>query len=1016
MRSQLRASRRALALLSFAVVLGSCGDKIAAPLPRVHKLEAHPNPATVRVDETLVMVLTMAADSGADLGIIWESADPRRVSVTETGILTGISVGPAVVTVRSADNPEAVAIIPVTVTPAYTGVRGITASPLALSLLPGQTQGISVSVDADSKVSRDVRYEIDSASVASVSASGIVAAIAPGVAHVTVRSVADPSMKTIVAVVVRSPTSARVSLQALTAAGTTNPVNLQNVTGQVDAIINIEPGERPLERVNLVVTNNARDTIVASQTFTTAQALALEEKLAARAAQRASGVGTPVAVAPIVLSFRTDAFDGTTGLTAFRNGSTTIKVVAINSGAGAGQQTDASSSVAALLNNLDGFLVSVRGLSNTGVASANDANGRRWFQAGRGLLFTSVPVSYSGRALGARTISFPGNTPVASVTSAATGASSDTLVLPAGYASTTTGDGYVNGELPSIAAADVGGNTLRLTPAVTASGSGAGVINAQPGYLNGARLDGIRVDNSPPPAATLIISATAQNSNNWINGAYQFTSGFAGLAADAGVGLAGSATAPTPTTANVTFLAVGGGLTDTTQVTSGAQLPSSNTNATYTIIARYADRLGNTRNVQLSGSGPNPKATFGVDLQPPTVRYPQNALVGETLVSTGADSVFSSLTGTTGPLAFAIDAIDDRSGLAPGRVGVTITRFSQPNPAGSFAGTTTCVVGVNGVCGPAYSNYETVLPDSYCQYTVVMDGGSGIQGYYTFTATVQDQAGNTSTQIIKRALYDVGTGGSAPQMTGLGISGVLAGGQAANFVALAVDNVELARGGLFVGYPNLPGASQMLAFGTPSSGGTTIGRAFDETLTSPVAGAHKAFSIPLFIRGIESVDGNNAPQAYPAATAKPNAMNGWVTDFAPGGVISTLPANVAIAGSSVQSPASPAGFIAGVGTANELQLWRQVPGSVLSFEAVGPSGQSVSPFDHVVLARLEPTGLTPNANVWRVVSELTAPLGTDNGLRRAWTYEFGAQSSGDYVALGVSATGDAIVTRIVTIP
>lgn len=1015
MRRQLRALLRALALFSSSIVVGSCSGDPVSPGPRVHKLEAHPNPATVRVDETLVMVLTISADSGADTHVVWESADPRRVAVTETGILTGISVGPAVVTARSADNPGAVAIIPVTVTPAYTGVHRIAAAPNPISLLPGQTQGISVTLETDSKVNRDVRFTIDSASVATVSASGIVTAIAPGVAHVTVRSVADPSVTAFVAVVVRSPTAARVSLQALTAAGTTNPVNLQSVVGQVDAIINVEPGERPLDRVNLVVTNNARDTVVASQTFTSAQALALEERLIARAAQRASGTGATVNVAPIVLSFRTDAFDGTTGITAFRNGSTTIKVVAVSGGSGATQQTDASSSVVAMLNNLDGFIVSVRGLSNTGIVSANDANGRRWIQAGRGLLFTSLPVSYSGRAIGARTLSFPGSNPVASVTSTQSGASSDTLLLPVGFTTTTAGDGYVNGELPAIVASDVGGNTLRLVGGVSSNGNGAGIVNAQVGYLNGARLDGIRVDNSAPPAPTLTISSTAQNINNWVNGAYQFSSGLVGLTQDAGVGLTGTPITPTATTANVSFLAVGGTLTDTTQVTSGSQLPASNTNSTYTLLARFADRLGNTRTVPLMGSGLNPKATFGVDLQPPTVRYPQNALVGETLITTGADSVFASLTGITGPLAFAIDAIDDRSGLAPGRIGVTITRFAQPNPAGGFTGTTTCVVGVNGACGPAFSDYETVLPDSYRQYTVRMDGGTGIQGYYTFTATVQDQAGNTSTQIVKRALFDEGTGGSAPQMTGLGISGVLAGGLPATFVALAVDNVELSRGGVFVGYPNLPGATQMLAYGTPSAGGITIGTAFDALLTSPVAGAHPAFTVPAFIRGLESVDANDAPQAYPA-NAKPNAVNGWVADFSPGGVVSTLAANIAIAASSVQSPTSATpGFIAGVGTPKELQFWRRSGTSGLIIEAVGPSGQSVSPFARVLLVRLEPTGLTPNADVWRIISELTTPLGTDNGLQRQWTYDFGSQNPGSYIAIGVSASGDAIVTRIITI-
>src|SRR5262249_36671152 len=348
------------------------------------------------------------------------------------------------------------------------------------------------------------------------------------------------------------------------------------------------------------------------------------------------------------------------------------------------------------LNNSDGFLVSIRGLTSTGVSSATDPTGRRWIQAGRGLVVTSKPIAFSGRIVGARTISYPGVSPIAWLTSTNAGESTDTLRLPASFVSPATGDGYLQGQLPSIEAVDASGSVMDLVP--TTITGGAGIMNAQAYYTNGPRLDGIRVDNSPPPPAKFsIVSTTALNNvNNWVSGSYKFTSGVTGIVADPGVGLFGSNTAPTPESAGLSVLVVGGTLTDTTEASTGAQLPPSGSNTTYTAVIRYADRLGNTQTVPLSGAGVHPRASFGVDLQPPTLRCTSGALTGKTLISAFSDSVFASPTGLLGPRAFAVDAIDDRSGLADGRVGASLVRFSQPNPTGTFLGTKTCVVGTGG--------------------------------------------------------------------------------------------------------------------------------------------------------------------------------------------------------------------------------------------------------------------------------------------------------------------------------
>ncbi len=987
------------------VMLQACDDKVVAPVkPLIRSLEIFPNPATVRVNEDLVMVAKVLADSGADVSLSWQSSDPRRVSVSPTGIIRGVSVGPAVLLVQSDADPNFSSAIPVTVTPQYTGISAITASPLVVTLIPGQTQPISATVTADPGVNRAVRYSIDNPAVATISTSGVVTAVAVGSARVTVRSVVDTSAQTSVPITVRAPTGARVSIQSVTSRGTNLPVDLLDVHGQVDVLVNLEPGEAQLSRLDLVVTNAGRDTIVASQSFTAAQS----------ARVFATGTNGAVSAGVVVQSFRTDAFDPRVGTTYFKNGAITIKAIAVDLAPSGTAQQSASSALGATLNNRDGFLVQVQALPTTGIATATDPAGRRWLQAGRGLAVTTTPVIFSNRLLGARTISFPGNSPVASITVNGTTVSADTLLLPASYTSPNSGDGYVNGELPSVQASDVQGNAIPLVPALV-NGSGGGIMNVQPSFTTGLRLEGLRVDNAPPPAATLVLTSTANNSNNWVNGSYVFAQGLQNFVQDLGVGLRGPSANLTPQSAEVTFLALGGDLTDTTEVTTGANLPASSSNLTYELIARYADRLGNTRFISLSAvAGVHPGTRFGVDLLPPTLRYARDSVSGRTLITTNADSIFASNTAGTGHRVFAVDAIDDLSGLPAGRVAVTLRRFGQPSPANTFNGTYTCVIGTGANCAPVLRNYSAVLPDDYRQVSVLVDDSTGVEGYYLFSATAQDQAGNVSAPRTKRALIDAGTGASAPSMTGLGLSGVLTGNQPAAFLALASDNVELRSGGLLIRYPNLPLTSQMLAYGLPTGGGTTLGVAFDTLLTSPITGNHPAFTIPKFIRSMEVVDTLDRPPTASGVTLKPNAANAWVTDFAFGGAPSSLPANITIVPGAVQSATTSPVFAGNIGTIRELQTWRRAGISGLRFDAIGPSGQVAPPFTRVVIARLDSTALAVSPEAWRVVGEIAVPAGVDNGLRRIWSWDFGGLGTGSYIAIGVNAAGDGLMTRVVT--
>lgn len=965
--------------------------------PTVRSITITPGTVSLRVGQNVPMIANVVADSGADRTVIWASADPSRVSISATGVVTGLAEGTAVVTATSRAKQEVAASAAVTVLTAA-GVRSISVTPATVELTVGNQQPLAVTVVADDGVSRAVTFASANAAVATVTATGLVTAVAPGTTTINVASAATPGVTATVLVTVRNPAPPLISIQAITQGATNIPVNLAAATGQLEVSINVTPGQDPLARVDLVVSQAGRDTVVASQLF---------NGVMSAAAVRSS------AIVPLVLSFRSDMFSPTTGAVAFANGGATVRAVARAMTTSAGTAQSASNSVTITLANVDGFYVTMRAIASNGTSSALDERGRAWVQAGRGLAVRSVPVMYSGRSVGTRTIAYPGQAPVTTLSSTKPGIAEDTLALP-NYSAPSLGPLYVSGEIPAMTAVSDNGTTIALVGTVATAG--AGIINAQPTLIAGAPLGGLRIDNQPPPAgATFVVAPSVGNSNNWVNGAYTFASGLTGIVPDAGVGLNGTNTAPTPQTAQAQYRVAGQGLTDTLVVLTGADLPASNTHLAYTAIARYADRLGNTRSIALTGAAPHPLTTFGVDLAAPTIRYLGTPQAGGTAIPGSGDSVFTSLTGGSGPWVYGMEAVDDRAGFGPSSVEVSLVRLAQPNPSGAQSGTTTCVVGTlaQGVCtAAAFSLPATSLPDGYRQLTTPLDNGTGVEGYYTYAARIRDQAGNVSGLVRKNVLYDQGTGASAPQVASIGLTPTMRGGQRVQFSPQATDNVELVRGQLYLRYPNLP-TTQVLAYEGFGAGFFPIGTAFDAELSSPLLNV-APFSVPQFIRALEIVDGSDAPQAYAAGTVKPDAVNVVVRDV-PNLVPATLPANTPILPSFVETPTGTPGFINLTGS-KALLKWRRFAGgtSPLRMEAVGPSGQIESPFVRVILARLEP-GVAPNAQVWRVISEVTSASIQDNGLERVWRYDLGGQGSGSYIAIGMTAAGDAIASQVIVI-
>lgn len=388
-----------LSLLAGALALSgglvACGDDVTVSppptvTPTVHTVTVNPSSATVPAGGVQQFSATVAADSGVSRTVTWSvtSSTANVFTIDQTGRLTVAAAAPngATAVVHAvAGNVEGTASVSVT-----RGVTGILVTPGTVTVDTGKAQILGVTLQAAPGVSRRVTCTSSNPAIVSVTrgvAAGdtlgcVVTGVAPGNATVTVASTADPTVSQSVGVTVNLPTLpviATISIQSITQGGTIFPVNISNVSNQIDVTFNVEPGGERISRVDLLVDN----TVCASQTFS-ATDKSPETNPFIRAALQA---------APVTLSCRTDFFNATNGAVTFLNGQHTISG-RLTTSTGA---TRASNTVGLNFNNSSGFFISsMTTVPNVLSAISPNAQGEVTATDSRGLVWRQGNIRVSG--------------------------------------------------------------------------------------------------------------------------------------------------------------------------------------------------------------------------------------------------------------------------------------------------------------------------------------------------------------------------------------------------------------------------------------------------------------------------------------------------------------------------------------------------------------------------------------------------------------------------------------------
>jgi hypothetical protein len=586
-----------------------------------------------------------------------------------------------------------------------------------------------------------VTWTSANAAIATVDASGEVTGVAPGTTTIRATSTADPSKVGAAAITVREQAPATVSIKSITTGTTVTPVNFNNVRGQIDVTLNVEPNDQVISRVEVLIDGE----VACSQAFSGIQAV--EE--------------ATTSIVEIVCSIATHEFDPVTGEVTYFNGVHQLSARAIL----VGDEQVATPSVALTFNNPSGFIVSMDNTGTNGAAAdaaVNPTTGIGYTQGTHDL--TLVGVNY---AAGGLTFSTVGVNLFGINTVLTPNAGTQTFTVS--YDGTEDWDGV---ELAIDGYTSLGAEAPIILSSTLSNGQ-AGVSGAA-AFLNSVAnapglgidpLPAIRVDNAGPGVTTLngLVQAPATGTfvmPVWVNSTFSFvpttvfTSG-----ADLGVN------AVTRVFYSIAGALPGGAdecdFTGMEVVTTGADLDATTVSTVYSIRVADTDALGNVTCYDLTDTDlVNITGTIGADFVAPTI----NSTTGP-----------ADMSGTNvAPGNFAHTVIDNASGFGPLPVSANITRVGT-------SGATACVVAPSGTCT---GGTVKLLP-----LTFDATDGTNVDGYYTISNwNIADQAGNLTPVADRTYLLDA----TAPTFAGgVSLQPLYVGNATATFNTAVADNLDL---------------------------------------------------------------------------------------------------------------------------------------------------------------------------------------------------------------------------------
>ncbi|HEX2078266.1 MAG TPA: Ig-like domain-containing protein [Longimicrobium sp.] len=181
-----RSVRRArlLVFVLAGALAGGCTDA-TGPARRVQSVTVTPQAAALDVGGTQVLAASVRNADGEELSgrtVFWTSSAPAVAPVSETGVVTALAAGTAVITATSGGRSGTATVV------VSVPVASVTVAAPSPTMPAGTTQQLTATArDAAGNVltGRTVTWSTNANAIATVSATGVVSALAPGTAVIT---------------------------------------------------------------------------------------------------------------------------------------------------------------------------------------------------------------------------------------------------------------------------------------------------------------------------------------------------------------------------------------------------------------------------------------------------------------------------------------------------------------------------------------------------------------------------------------------------------------------------------------------------------------------------------------------------------------------------------------------------------------------------------------------------------------------------------------------------------------
>lgn len=176
-------------LLGALLALAACLDRGVTDTAAVERVDLTPPIASVEAGRTLPLAAVARDAAGAALGgrpITWSSSDAQIATVSSSGVVTARAVGEARIA-ASAGGQSAISTITVTARE----VASVQITPVAVSVRVARSASLQArALDADGQPlpDRTITWSSANTAIATVTAQGVVTAVAPGATTVTATS------------------------------------------------------------------------------------------------------------------------------------------------------------------------------------------------------------------------------------------------------------------------------------------------------------------------------------------------------------------------------------------------------------------------------------------------------------------------------------------------------------------------------------------------------------------------------------------------------------------------------------------------------------------------------------------------------------------------------------------------------------------------------------------------------------------------------------------------------------